>query len=255
MRIDLFFTPHLTDELALREKTVVVIDVLRASTTIITALGNGAREIIPVATVESAVKISGNLFGDVILLGGERNGKMVDGFNLGNSPAEYTPERVKGKAIIFSTTNGSQALVKARYARELFVCGFVNVGTVAEALWRTPRDFTIVCAGNDGVLSMEDSVCAGMLISRVASEGSLAPELSDGALVARTLHRTFGRGVLKMMKASDHGRRLEEIGFGEDLKLCAGIDTHPVLPLLEGNVIKLRSEPEKKETVENSQAT
>jgi 2-phosphosulfolactate phosphatase len=255
MRIDLFFTPHQTDELALREKTVVMIDVLRASTTIITALGNGAREIIPVATVESAVKISGNLFGDVILLGGERNGKMVDGFNLGNSPSEYTPERVKGKAVIFSTTNGSQALVKARYARELFVCGFVNVGTVAEALWRTPRDCTIVCAGNDGVLSMEDSVCAGMLISRIASDGSLVPELSDGALVARTLHRTFGRGVLKMMKSSDHGRRLEEIGFGEDLKLCAGIDTHPVLPLLEGNVIKLRGEPEKKETADNSQAT
>jgi 2-phosphosulfolactate phosphatase len=253
MRIDLFFTPHQTDELALREKTVVVIDVLRASTTIITALGNGAREIIPVATVESAVKISGNLFGDVILLGGERNGKMVDGFNLGNSPAEYTAERVRGKAIIFSTTNGSLALVGARYARELFVCGFVNMQTVADALWRTPRDFTIVCAGNDGVLSLEDSVCAGMLIARVAAGGGNDPELSDGALVARTLSRTFGRGILKMMRSSDHGRHLLEIGFGEDLKFCAGVDTLPVLPLLEGNVIKLRGAGERKETADHSQ--
>jgi 2-phosphosulfolactate phosphatase len=255
MRIDLFFTPHQTDELALREKTVVVIDVLRASTTIISALSNGAREIIPVATVESAVKISGNLFGDVILLGGERNGKMIDGFNLGNSPAEYTGERVRGKAVIFSSTNGSQALVKARYARELFVCGFVNLGTVAEALWRTPRDFTIVCAGNDGMLSMEDTVCAGMLVSRVGAGGDTEPELSDGALVARTLHRTFGRGILKMIRASDHGRHLQEIGFGEDLKFCAGVDTLPVLPLLEGNVIKLRGEVEKKESVDHSQET
>jgi len=253
MRIDLYFTPGQTDELALRDRTVVVIDVLRASTTIIAALSNGAREIIPVATVESAVKISGNLFGDVILLGGERNGRMIDGFNLGNSPAEYTGERVKGKAIIFSTTNGSQALVKARYARELFVCGFVNMGTVADALWQTPRDFTIVCAGNDGVLSMEDTVCAGMLVSRVAAGGGLDPELSDGALVARTLHRTFGRGILKMIRSSDHGRRLLEIGFGEDLKFCAGVDTLPVLPLLEGNVIKLRNDAEKKETVDQSQ--
>ena len=154
MRIDLFFIPHQTDELALREKTVIVIDVLRASTTIITALSNGAREIIPVTTVESAVKISGNLFGDVILLGGERNGKMIDGFNLGNSPSEYTAERVRGKAVIFSTTNGSQAIVKARYAKELIVCGFVNMGTVVEAISCSPRDFTIVCAWNDCVLSM-----------------------------------------------------------------------------------------------------
>src|SRR5512137_1555542 len=116
MRVDLYITPHQTDELALRDKTVVVIDVLRASTSIITALKNGAREIIPVTTVESAVKISGNLFGDVILLGGERNGKMIEGFHLGNSPANYSEEKVKGKAIIFSTTNGSHALVKARYA-------------------------------------------------------------------------------------------------------------------------------------------
>ena len=246
MRIDLFFIPHQTDELALREKTVIVIDVLRASTTIITALSNGAREIIPVTTVESAVKISGNLFGDVILLGGERNGRMIDGFSLGNSPAEYTAERVRGKAIILSTTNGSQALVKARYARELFVCGFVNIGTVADALWRTPRDFTIVCAGNDGALSMEDSVCAGMLISRIAASGGAEPEMSDGALVARTLHRTFGRGILKMIRSSEHGRRLQEIGMGADLKLCSGIDTLPVLPLLEGNVIKLRDEQERK---------
>ncbi|HTY57771.1 MAG TPA: 2-phosphosulfolactate phosphatase [Bacteroidota bacterium] len=255
MRIDLHFTPHQTDELALREKTVVVIDVLRASTTIVTALSNGAREIIPVATVESAVKISGNLFGDVILLGGERNGRMIDGFNLGNSPAEYTPERVRGKALIFSTPNGSQAIVKARYARELFVCGFVNMETVAEALRSAPRDFTIVCAGNDGVLSMEDSVCAGMLVSRVAAPGKLEADLSDGALVARTLYRTFGRGILKMMKSSDHGRHLLEIGFGDDLKICSGIDTLPVLPLLEGNVIKLRSGEEKKEIIDHTQET
>jgi 2-phosphosulfolactate phosphatase len=129
------------------------------------------------------------------------------------------------------------------------------MGTVADALWGPPRDFTIVCAGSDGMLSMEDSVCAGMLISRVAAGGEVEPELSDGALVARTLHRTFGRGILKMIRSSDHGRRLAAIGFGEDLKYCAGVDTIPVLPLLEGNVIKLRTEVEKKETVDHSQET
>ena len=255
MRIDLCFTPGQTDELALRDKTVVVIDVLRASTTIVTALTNGAREIIPVATVESAVKISGNLFGDVILLGGERNGKMIEGFNLGNSPAEYTAERVRNKAIIFSSTNGSQALVKARYARDLFVCSFVNVGTAAEALCRIGRDFTIVCAGNNGMLSMEDSVCAGMLIARVSAALDTPPELADGALAARTLFRAFGRGILKMMRTTDHGRHLQEIGFGEDLKICAGVDTLPVLPQLDGNVIRVKPAVQGKEPAVQSQAT
>jgi 2-phosphosulfolactate phosphatase len=254
MRIDLHFTPHQTDELALREKAVVVIDVLRASTSIIAALGNGAKEIIPVATVESAVKISGSLFGDVILLGGERNGRMIEGFNIGNSPAEYSEERVKGKSIIFSSTNGAQALVKARYARELMVCGFVNISAVADALRLPPRDFTIVCAGNNGVLSMEDSVCAGMLIAKVMDDAPFDVELSDGAQAARALFKSYGRNILKMIKGSDHGRRLQEIGFGDDLKVCAGVDTIPVLPQIDGNVIRLKRDPEKKESPDQTVA-
>ena len=245
MRIDLYFTPSQTDELALRDKSVVVIDVLRASTTIIAALGNGAREVIPVATVESAVKISGSLGGDQTLLGGERNGKMVEGFNLGNSPAEYTGERVKGKVVIFSTTNGSQAMEKARHARDLLICAFVNVSAVAESLRQNPLDFIIICGGNNGGFSLEDSVCAGMLITRVVADDQQV--LSDGAIAGRSLYRTHGRNILKMMRSSEHGRYLEEIGFADDLKLCAGIDTIPILPQLEGNVIKVRREVEKKD--------
>ena len=252
MRIDLHVTPHQTDELAFRDKTVVVIDVLRASTSIVAALSNGAREIIPVDTVESAVKISGNLIGDVTLLGGERNGKMIEGFHLGNSPREYTEERVRGKSIVFSSTNGARALVKARYARELYVCAFVNVSTVAGAILQNPRDFTVICAGNNGVLSLEDSVCAGMLIAKMMDGAPEAVDCSDAALAARTLCKSFGRGILKMMRSSDHGRYLQGIGFGDDLKTCAGVDTMPVLPQLDGNVIKLKREPEKKEPSDHS---
>ena len=246
MRVDFHFTPQQTDEMSLRDRSIVVIDVLRASSTIITALSNGAREIIPVATVESAVKISGNLFGDIILLGGERNGKIIEGFHLGNSPLEYTEERVKGKAIIFSSTNGSLALVRGRYARELIVCGFLNVSAVAATVTEYPRDFTVICAGNNGMFSMEDAVCAGMLLHRVAAK---EPDLmmSDGARAALTLYKSFGKNILKMIKSSDHGTYLREIGFGEDLKLCAGVDTLPVVPLLDGNVVKLRKETEKKD--------
>ncbi len=244
MRVELHFTPHQIDELALRDRTVVVIDVLRASTSIITALRNGAKEIIPVATVESAVKIGGNLFGDVTLLGGERNGKIIEGFHLGNSPLEYAEERVRGKSIIFSSTNGSLAMSRARYARELAVLGFVNMSVVADFLRQRPRDFTIVCAGSNAMFSMEDSVCAGMLIHRLSDAKGTGLELSDGARAALALYKGFGRSILKMIKTSDHGTFLEQIGFGADLPVCAGVDTVPVLPLQEGNVIKLRSEPE-----------
>jgi len=247
MRVDLLFTPTQTDEMGLRGRTVVMIDVLRASTTIITALRNGAKEVIPVSTVESAVKISGNLFGDVILLGGERNGKTIEGFHLGNSPAEYTEERVKGKSIIFSTTNGSQAMVKARYARDMLVCAFVNLSTVAAFIRDAGHDFVIVCAGSNGMFSLEDAVCAGGLIQKLGEAPRLTLELSDAAQASLTLHKAFGRGILRMMKTTEHGRSLAELGFEQDLAVCAAVDTVPVLPQLAGSVVKLRRDTEKSE--------
>jgi 2-phosphosulfolactate phosphatase len=249
MRIELHFTPHQTDELALRDRTIVVIDVLRASTSIITALGNGAKEIIPVPTVEAAVKISGNLFGDVTLLGGERNGKIIEGFHLGNSPFEYSEEKVKGKSIIFSSTNGSLAMTKARHAKEMAVCGFVNMSAVVDFIAQNPRDFVVLCAGNNGRFSLDDAVCAGMLLHRLFNGKPAGHEISDGAHAALMLYKAFGRSIPKMIRSSEHGMFLHQIGFGDDLKVCAGVDTVPVLPLLDGNVIRLKRDAEKKDGV------
>jgi 2-phosphosulfolactate phosphatase len=247
MRVDLYFTPNQIDETQFRDKVVVVIDVLRASTSIATALHNGAREIIPVTTVESAVKISGNLVGAAVLLGGERNGKTIEGFHLGNSPLEYTEEKVKGKSIIFSSTNGSQAIAKAHYARDLVVCGFVNVGIVAEFLGKCTSDIIIVCAGDDGRFSMEDSVCAGLLIRRLSRTDGVKAEHSDAALAAVTLYKSFGKSTLKMIQNSEHGKYLIGIGFADDCAICARVDSIPVLPQLVGNVIKVKTATEKKE--------
>ena len=247
MRIDLLFSPQQTDELALRDKKVVVIDVLRASTSIITALKNGAREIIPVTTVGLAVKASPSLFGDAILRGGERNGKIIEGFNLCNSPAEYTEERVKGRGIIFSSTNGSFAMDRARYARELAVCGFVNLTMGVHFLRDNPEDALLMCAGKNGLFCIEDAVCAGMLIQRVMESGNIDVDLSDGALAAVVLHKRFGKSIRRMLRTSEHGRYLIDIGFGDDLALCAGVDTIPVLPQLVGNVIRLKTETERAE--------
>jgi 2-phosphosulfolactate phosphatase len=246
MRIDVHFTPDHLDEMTFRDKTVVIIDVLRASTSIIAALANGARQIIPATTVESAVKISGNLFGDAFLLAGERNGKMIEGFDLGNSPSEFSEDVVGGKSIIFSSTNGSQALAKGRFARHAIVCAFTNISAVARFLHTVRTDLAILCAGNGGQFSLEDAVCAGMLVQKLPEEK--LDSFSDGALAARALHKTYGRSILKMLRISDHGRQLEELGYGKDLALCASTDSVRVIPVLEGNIIKAIRHAEQDET-------
>ena len=248
MLVEVHFTPHQIDELALRDKTVVVIDVLRASTSIATALHHGAKEIIPVTTVERAVKISGNLFGDYVLRGGERNGKMIEGFNLGNSPFDYSEDRVKGKAIIFSSTNGSLAIEKARFARNMAIGAFVNISLVVEFIRELKQDFIILCAGSNGMFALEDSVCAGMLVHRLKEDGGVDLLLSDSAIAAAMLHKGYSRSIVKMVKNSEHGRYLSGIGFANDLFVCAGIDTVPVLPQGVGNVIRIKRDTEKAET-------
>ena len=167
MRANVLLSPVIADELYFTGKNVIVIDVLRASTTIITALQNGAKEIIPVATVEFGVKISGGMFGGQTLLGGERNTKKVEGFALGNSPLEYSSEIVSGKTIILYTTNGSKAIVKAKFATNLFICSYLNLNTVAEQVVKSGEDFDVLCAGKSNTFSLEDSVCAGRLIQEI----------------------------------------------------------------------------------------
>jgi 2-phosphosulfolactate phosphatase len=245
MKIDLSFSASDFDDLQLREKNVVVLDILRASTTITIALNNGAREIIPVGSIESAVKISGSLFGEVTLRGGERNGKIIEGFNLGNSPLEYSETAVKGKSIIYCTTNGSVAMAKSRYAKTLVIGSFVNLSAVVSFLHEENRDFLLLCAGHAGTVSnfsMEDAVCAGMMIQRLEKIETLEIALTDSAKAALALYKSFGRSVLKMLKTSEHGTYLAEIGFADDLKICAAVDSVPVLPIQIENKIKLRKE-------------
>jgi 2-phosphosulfolactate phosphatase len=242
MKVDLIFSQTQADEMQLREKNVIVIDVLRSSTTVIAALSNGAREVIPVGSIESAVKISGSLFGDVTLRGGERNGKIIQGFNLGNSPLEYTEATVRGKSIIFCTTNGSLAMAKSRYARTMAVGGFVNMSAIIEFILGLNSDVLLLCAGRPpaaGGFSLEDVVCAGMIIHTL-QEKSTSVELTDSSLAAHSLYKAFGRSIPKLLKSTDHGKYLLEIGFGEDIKVSAEVDSIPVVPVLSGTSIKLQ---------------
>jgi len=245
MKIELSFSGAHLDELHLREKNVVVIDVLRSSTTIVTALANGAREVIPVASVENAVKISGSLFGDVTLRGGERQGKIIDGFNLGNSPLEYSQGTVQGKSIIYCTTNGTVAIVKAKYARNLVIGAFVNLSKVVEFIRELDQDVMIICAGNQlafGNFSLEDTVCGGMIIDEVIRMKGHDIEFTDGSTAAHMLYKKHSKSLGKMIRSSSHGQYLKELGFSEDLELSARIDAFPVLPIYFGNAIKIKKD-------------
>ncbi len=238
MKCNVILCPAHLDELYFTGKTVVVIDVLRASSTIINALKNGAKEIVPVATVEFAVKVSGGMFGGQTLIGGERNTKKIDGFALGNSPLEYTEEVVSGKSIIFYTTNGSRAVTKAKFSENLFICSFPNISVVAKHIVNMNVDFEILCAGRNNGFSLEDSVCAGRLISLIQTLTKNV-ELSDSSNACLALNKSFGKSILTMLKESDHGKLLIENGFEEDLMFCGETDKVKVIPYFKENVIKL----------------
>jgi 2-phosphosulfolactate phosphatase len=238
MKCIVHVSPVNLDELYFTGKTIVVIDVLRASNTIIAALNNGAREIVPVGSIEFAVKVSGGMFGGHTLLGGERNTKRIDGFALGNSPREYTEEIVSGKSIVFYTTNGSKAIAKAKFSDNLFVCSFSNISALADHLVRLNLDFEILCAGRNNSFSMEDSICAGKLIARIQeSDGELV--LNDSSTACLSLYRTYGSDIFEMLKNSDHGKLLIENGFEEDIKICSEVDNVKVIPFFKENVVKL----------------
>ena len=238
MKLNVLFSPVNADELYFANKTTVIIDVLRASSTIINALSNGAKEVIPVATVEFAVKVSGGMFGGQTLLGGERNTKKIEGFALGNSPSEYSKEVVEDKFIVFFSTNGSKAIVKAKFSENLVVCSFNNLSSVAKHLIQLKKDVEILCAGNNNNFSLEDSVCAGKLIEEINKKKKNI-EVSDSSAAAFTLYERFGNDILEMLKNTEQGKKLIENDFEKDLEFCSDLNINSVIPYFDG--IKLKS--------------
>lgn len=237
MNIHVLLSPLNVDELYFTNKTTVVIDVLRATSVICKAIEEGAKEIIPVSTVDFAMKISGNAHGGQTLLCGERNTKMVEGFNLGNSPDEYAADTVAGKSIILFTTNGSKAILKAKFSQNLFICSFNNLKTVAKKLIDLNVDVEILCAGSNGMFCIEDTVCAGRLIAEIEKTNSDL-SVSDSGKACRVLHSKFGRSVRSMLAECEHGKLLIENGFSADLEYCSKLNNSSVIPFFDGGVIK-----------------
>jgi 2-phosphosulfolactate phosphatase len=236
MNIDLAFSPHELEKKDFRGKTVVVIDVLRATSTMIIALENGCSGFIPVSTVEEAMQLAALKKDPDLLLGGERNAMPLEGFHLGNSPRDYRPEKVRGKVVVLTTTNGTQALLAARKAAEVFIGAFLNISALSRRLEETGRDVILACSGEKSLFCLEDTVCGGAIIDRLEQEG-VSLLKNDAAMAAKVLYEYYEGDIHGMLAGCDWGQYLESVGLGKDLRICAQTDSSQLVPVYrEGKI-------------------
>lgn len=241
--IHVYFLPELVPAEALAGSCCVVIDALRATTTIVEALAAGATSVAPCLSIDDARARCMELGSNAAVLGGERGGRPIAGFDLGNSPAEYTSARVGGRTVVLTTTNGTKALVHCRAASVILVAAFVNLSGVTNRLRSVAQTLAIniICAGTDGIVTREDVLVAGAIVARLTPADSL---LNDQALLARDAWleiaadrsgEELAAQLTKAMRESRGGRNLIEIGMATDIELAARIDRYSTVPVYDAN--------------------
>jgi 2-phosphosulfolactate phosphatase len=236
MRVDVAVTPDGLDRAAVARCTVLVIDVLRASTCIVTALVNGCAGIVPVATPEEARTRMAAL--PDALVAGERRGEPLEGFDLGNSPLEFTRERIGGRAVIMTTSNGTRALLAARGAAAIGVAAFVNLAAAAAWALGPRRDVLLLCSGERGARSLEDHVCAGLLAERLLA-GEHGAHATPAAEAAAAVARPYGKDIGRLARDSSWARHLASRGRGADVAACLSLDTATLVPVYHPDVDKV----------------
>ena len=242
MKLDVCFTPGEIVPGELAGRTAVVVDVLRATSTIVEALASGARAIYPVASIEDALRLANTFGRDNALLAGERRRLPIEGFDLGNSPAEFSADRVGGKTLVMTTTNGTVVLTQAAAADRVLVASLLNLSAVVEDLVRSEADPVILCSGSERQFALEDAVCAGLLAMRMVVARPGEWTMSDGAAAAIALAQQFdSMGDLLAMTTA--AREIEAAGLGDDVRFCAEIDRHPILPIFQDRNITLATAP------------
>ncbi len=246
MKLDVFFTPG---ELVGSElpRWVVVVDVLRATSTIVEALANGAKAVFPVDTADAAARLAQNVGRDSVLLCGERKALPIEGFDLGNAPPEFTAERVADLSLVMTTTNGTRAflaVVERRgglvdtEATAVLAGSFLNLRAVTRRLAEDGEAAAVVCAGREGRFALEDAVCAGALAEGVAALAG-GVTTNDAAAAARDLASRYMDDLPQMLERTAAGRHLVEVGHGADLEFCARVDRTAVVPRFRDRKITL----------------
>lgn len=237
MIVDVFFSPAVVDEASLEGRTAVVIDVIRATSTLTEALSNGAKAFIPTVSTEEAVRLASSLGREDTLLCGERKGLKVEGFDLGNSPAEFTPDLVEGKQLVMTTTNGTRAFVAAEGADRVLAASFMNLSAVAAAL-EGVSSLAVICSGRENRFALDDALCAGMLIAALDPGEDEEMVLNDAARVALDLAAKYSVDA-DFLRTTSAGKALIDAGLGDDLSLCASVDRHDLVPEMRERRITL----------------
>jgi len=239
--VDVALLPSAVDSAQLAGQTVVVVDVLRATTTIVNALENGCPQVFPQPGIDQARECHAAM-PQTSIIGGERNGKIVDGFHQGNSPLEYTADAISGKALILATTNGTVAMESCRAANRVLIGAMINVSAVAKELVDVPR-VTVVCSGTDRLITSEDVIFAGLLTERILelreAAGAEPTKLTDPATIAmhhwqnRKAAMDSGSELADFFRNCRGGINLVRIGHDADVVFASQIDVLDRVPVLD----------------------
>jgi 2-phosphosulfolactate phosphatase len=238
MHIDTQLVPSAPNPNVLFDRVVVIIDVLRATSVILHAMSEGASEVLPLASVEEALRMAKAFPRGSVLLGGERESGNIPGFDLGNSPRDYVAEKVKEKKLILTTTNGTKAFHLVSSGKEILVGSFFNIGAVAQRCLESGKDLLIFASGDEGNFSLEDTICGGMLIDLITEKRKKSISLTDASQCAQILYQKFKNNLLEAFHLSRHGRELMNRGFEDDLPYCAQIDINSLVPIFREGVIR-----------------
>ena len=236
MRVHVALTPKEFAGAALGGRAALVVDVLRATTTVVAACAAGCRQVIPVADAAAALERAREFPAGEALVAGERGGEPIPGFDLGNSPLECTPERVRGRTVIMTTTNGTTAMLAAAAAAAAAVAAITNVAAAARWALGQGRDLTVLCSGATGGFSLEDAVCAGLLVERLVQAGA-ALDASDAAVAACRLGEHYRPRLDRLLEDSTWARKLARAGRLADLDACLALATIEEVPVFKGGAI------------------
>ena len=237
MRIDVLFAPTEIGEREFNGRVAAVIDVLRATSTITEAIANGARALVPAADLEDALRLAQTFGRDEVVLCGERGARKIEGFDLGNSPLEFTSEAVADKLVVMTTTNGTRALLAGQAADRCVVASFLNMAAAARDLLSSGKPIVIVCAGREGRFSLDDALCAGSLIRALRAGVAEPVRLNEAALAASALERRYHKHLTAVMRRTAAARQIVEAGHEPDIAYCLTRDRHDVVPVMSDRQI------------------
>lgn len=232
MQIDVLFTPNELGNRELGGRVVAVIDVLRATSTIVEAIANGARAVYPAADMDAAMRVAQTVGRSEVVLCGERGARKIEGFDLGNSPIEFTSEAVADKMVVMTTTNGTPALVAGAEADRCIVASFLNISAAVSDLALSGKPIMLLCAGREGRFSLDDALCAGSMVRLLRARATGATRMNDSALAASGLARRYRAHTLAVVRRTVAAQQLIEAGYQEDIAYCLTRDRHNVVPVM-----------------------